>query len=311
MTPEVVLVVARFVHMNCVILLFGGTFFPLYARSASASSKRLERMSRLILSAAALVALLSGLAWFFSTVANMSGTFADALNRETLSSVLWDTDFGRVWAMRLPLMLLVLMATSLRGVSTLSRRLIAFLTILAAMLLASLAGVGHTQVDNGVSSVVHVTSDAVHLLAGGAWLGGLLPLLLFLAPDRGESISRDEAVLVLSRFSGMGYGAVAVLLASGSVNSWFLVGSLSHLIDTTYGQLLSLKLALLGIMLTLAASNRFWLVPAIARSTTANGTGNFLVKLRRHVLAEQMLGLVVVGIVSLLGMLSPAIHGSS
>jgi putative copper export protein len=35
-----------------------------------------------------------------------------------------------------------------------------------------LAGVGHTQGHEGVTAIVHVTADAVHLLAAGAWLGG-------------------------------------------------------------------------------------------------------------------------------------------
>jgi putative copper resistance protein D len=178
------------------------------------------------------------------------------------------------------------------------------------ILLASLAGIGHTQVHEGVSAGVHVTADAVHLLSAGAWLGGLLPLCLFLAPDRTSQASNDEAVRVLSRFSGMGYVAVAALMASGSINSWFLIRSLSHLIDTSYGQLLLAKLGLFGLMLLLALSNRFWLVPAIAQSKTAGGSEHLLARLRRQVGGELVLGLLVVAIVSVLGMLSPAVNGS-
>jgi len=36
----------------------------------------------------------------------------------------------------------------------------------------------------------------------------------------------------------MGYVAVATLIASGLVNSWFLVGSVSGLLETLYGQIL-------------------------------------------------------------------------
>jgi putative copper resistance protein D len=52
-------------------------------------------------------------------------------------------------------------------------------SFLAAVLLASLAGwpaQAISQIEEGWASVVHVGSDAAHLLAAGAWLGGLVPL---------------------------------------------------------------------------------------------------------------------------------------
>lgn len=108
----------------------------------------------------------------------------------------------------------------------------------------------------------------------------------------------------------MAYLAVAALVASGSVNGWFLIGSWSALIGTGYySELLLLKLGLVGLMLCLAASNRFWLVPALAKAATATQSGLALGRLRRNILAEQILGVLVVGIVSLLGTLSPAIQG--
>jgi copper resistance protein D len=55
--------------------------------------------------------------------------------------------------------------------------------LLAGLLLASLALVGHTQTNDGVLWVVHMIADGAHLLAAGAWSGGLLALayLLMLA----------------------------------------------------------------------------------------------------------------------------------
>jgi putative copper resistance protein D len=128
--------------------------------------------------------------------------------------------------------------------------------------------------------------------------------------SRAKQLSNDDAVLVLSRFSGMAYLAVAALVASGLINGWFLVGSLSALIGTTYGELLLLKLGLFGLMLCLAASNRFWLVPALAKAATISQSDLALARLHRNTLAEQILGVLVVGIVSLLGTLSPAIQAS-
>ena len=47
-----------------------------------------------------------------------------------------------------------------------------------------LGWVGHSQIEEGVAGVIHVTSDAAHLLAAGAWLGGLVPLGFILSASR-------------------------------------------------------------------------------------------------------------------------------
>lgn len=69
MTLEVGLVVSRFVHFICAIILFGSAFSALYSPASDSRSKRLTRPLESVLLAAALGALLSGLAWFLFTVA--------------------------------------------------------------------------------------------------------------------------------------------------------------------------------------------------------------------------------------------------
>jgi putative copper resistance protein D len=179
---------------------------------------------------------------------------------------------------------------------------------LAAVLLASLAGTGHAQIEEGV---VHVASDAAHLLAAGAWLGGLVPLG-FILLDYDYSIRNGEPIFDLDRillqFSGMGYVAVAMLIASGFVNSWFMIGSVTSLLKTLYGQILFGKLALFAAMLALAAANRFWLVPRLIETRAGSrAPAVWLGRLRYHVLGEQFLGLLILLAVSLLGTMRPAI----
>lgn len=106
---------------------------------------------------------------------------------------------------------------------------------------------------------------------------------------------------VLIRFSGMGYAAVATPVGGGVVNSWLLIGSVSKLVQTSYGQILVVKLALFAGMLALAIANRFWLVPALL-TTQAGAEGDAV---RRSQLWTHLLG-VLLG-VSILGTLRPAI----
>jgi copper resistance protein D len=107
----------------------------------------------------------------------------------------------------------------------------------------------------------------------------------------------------------MGYVAVATLIGSGLINSWFLVGSVSSLLQTPYGQILLGKLGLFAAMLVLAAANRFWLVPSMIE-TRAVASGEPSVwpgRLRTHVLGEQFLGLMILLAVGFLGTMRPAI----
>lgn len=256
---------------------------------------------------AANVALFSGILWFVFAVANMSGTLEGVLDWEMLSTVLGDTSFGKVWMGRLILMIVTLVVIWNRFDSKSGHRSSVIEPLLAAALLISLAGVGHSQIEEGTAGAIHVVSDAAHLLAAGAWLGGLIPLVLILAPGRRgrEVLPAADLDQVFMRFSGMGYVAVATLVGTGLVNSWYLVGNVTALLTTPYGQLLLVKLALFLGMLSLAAINRFWLVPSMSNAMADKSIWKG--RLRAHVFSEQALGLLVLSIVSVLGTIGPAV----
>ena len=122
-----------------------------------------------------------------------------------------------------------------------------------------------------------------------------------------SDVKSDAEAIVSTTSLAMGYTAVAALVVSGLINGWYLVGSVSALTGSLYGQLLVTKLCLFGGMLALAALNRFWLVPSLMRENAASQPAVLFIRLRRHVLGEQTIGLIVVFVVSLLGMMQPAI----
>ena len=305
---EAGLIVARFLHYVAVTTLAGASLFPLYACGVVESGAP-SRWRQGTLLTAAIIALLSGLVWFVFSVANMSGTLTDVTDPEVVWSVLHDTGFGTVWAVRMTLTVVALGLILLHFASP-PRKARGGLAVpaLAGALLISLAGVGHTQVQDGFAGLVHVVSDAAHLLAAGAWLGGLVALALILVAYNRDRGAKGDLDRILMRFSGMGYVAVATLVGSGLVNSWYLVGTVTSLLTTQYGQLLLAKLALFAGMLLLAVINRFWLVPSTSKSA-AEGGGSpvWTVRLRNHVLGEQFLGLMILVIVSVLGTMAPAI----
>jgi copper resistance protein D len=303
---EAALIAARFLHFATALALFGLAIFPLYTFPSRVGSTPLCRWLRLRLRLAGLLALLSGIAWALLTIATMTGSLRDAVDQATLSSVLQETSFGQVFVARLAL--LVALLATVRGCKSSDHP--DWITAgLSGAVLATLAVVGHTHVSDGAAHVIHVSADGAHLLAAGAWLGGLLALahVLALAHRSPSPLHCTEASNALLRFSGMGYTAVAALVVSGLINGWYLVGSVSALTGSLYGQLLVTKLCLFGGMLALAALNRFWLVPSLMRENAASQPAVLFIRLRRHVLGEQTIGLIVVFVVSLLGMMQPAI----
>jgi putative copper export protein len=64
----------------------------------------------------------------------------------------------------------------------------------------------------------------------------------------------------------MGYAAVALLAATGAINTLLLVGNVDSLAGTPYGRLLSLKILLFSVMVVLALINRFRLLPRLPQT---------------------------------------------
>jgi copper transport protein len=125
----------------------------------------------------------------------------------------------------------------------------------------------------------------LHAAALIFWMGSLVPLLFALrgpGPDR-----------VLQRFSSIAVPAVAVLILSGATLTWLQSGSPAALPGSSYGMVLALKLALVGLLLALAARNRLVLTP-----TLAAGGPQAAPRLRRAIGAEIVLGLAILALAS-------------
>jgi copper resistance protein D len=310
---EVGLITARFMHFAAVMALFGLALFPLYAHrsSAAGSRARLGGWLNAWLWGAALLGLLSALGWGWFTIVNVVGSPSAAADPDNFLTVMREMRFGQVWVARLLLVgaLLALLARRSNG----SHHADWAIILVTGLFLLSLAFIGHTQSHDGPLGVIHVSADAVHLLAAGAWFGGLLALghLLMLARRRPSPVHHADATAALTHFSGMGYIAVAALIGSGLINAWMLVGSPGKLVTTRYGELLLLKLCLLVGMLALAALNRFRIVPSLLAGQEGTRSAALpLFWLQRNVIGEQVLGLGVILVVAYLGTMQPAIVAS-
>lgn len=116
----------------------------------------------------------------------------------------------------------------------------------------------------------------VHLAGVAYWTGALVPLLIVAS---GSDL--DRVAVVLGRFSAVAVAAVGALIVSGGTLLWLLLGTVDAALNSAYGQVVLLKLALVAGLLTLAALNKFRLTTRIARGDIAAAAS-----LRRSIGAE-------------------------
>lgn len=176
-----------------------------------------------------------------------------------------------------------------------------------AVALATFAWTGHGAAEPGVAGLVHAASDVLHLLAAGLWVGALVAFAGLLGGRDMSAAARQATRRALANFAGTGSLIVAILVLTGLVNSWFLVGPtrVADLPTSPYGMLLLLKLGLFVGMLALAAHNRFRLAPALGTALLHGRPGTALAGMRRSVLMELAAGLAVLALVAGLGTLAP------
>jgi putative copper export protein len=275
----VILVAARGLYFAAAMALFGEAAFAALLRKrlpivAPAATTQL-RWALLSL------ALLASGAWLVLAAADMAGTAPDAA---ITAQVLRGTLFGAVFAARIVLLLaLAVMLTCNSGA-----RWIALASGLALVLPAI---TGHAATSSPANfTAIGAVLDAVHLLAGGIWIGGLAALAAL--------FRRKEAniILVLSLFSEVAVIAVLLLAMTGLINAASILLGDKGAVSALYLTVLGCKLALVLAMLGLAAANRFRLLPRGDMPAIA-----------RNAAIELGLGLMAVLLAGALGQLPPTL----
>ena len=304
------LITARTAHIGASILLAGIFTFDAIilspgARVGTGDFQEVERRLLRLAVWSLIAAILSGLLWFWLEVASMNElSLKNALSAAAWRAVLFETRFGRVWQLRFGVFVAAFPLIWLcREPVKACRALILILSLLSVVFLASLALISHAAAAS--IQPLGLLGDMLHLCAAGGWIGGLVPLVIFLARTCASLALGEIVAAALQRFSTLSLCCVGVLVVSGISNSWLLVGSFHALFATAYGRLLLFKLALFGILIVFGARNRF-LIKAKLVKTPADK--DLLPQLRRNVICEACFGAAVVAIVACLGVTPPAGH---
>jgi copper resistance protein D len=306
------IILARAVHIGACLLFFGIFAFDRFVMTVTFANAKTDirdfwqtriRFFNLVLLP---IILLSGFAWFVLVAMAMSG---QSLQAGILKTVWSQTQFGTVWKLRLSLEVAAVITAMLFHFSGSSAAFKRFLTwsqlFFSGALLGSLAWAGHGR----ETSAWHLFADVLHLFAAGFWPAGLLPLALLLRQLRQSPDPAHWYFLasIVRRFSALSLGSVTLLAATGFINSWFLAGSFSNLIEQVYGRWLLAKIILFCFAVAIGAVNLLWLKPRLLlENSRAQNPETTVARLQSNVQMELALGVAIVIIVAILGILPPA-----
>jgi copper resistance protein D len=281
MDAPLALVLSRWCFFSAAAILFGSSLFRLYGPSgAQFVGAWPYKIAARALSAVAFVAAAAWLLALSHSLDAQNNLFA------TSWTVLTQTTFGPDWAARLAFAAIAVVAAAF------DTRLIVFVS--SAMLLICEGGDGHAAAHGWFGEAV----QAVHVLAAGAWIGGLFPLTSTLfSAQRSDAPAATFATV--RRFSSIAIAAVVAILATGVVNVLLLKPAL--VLTSLYARVLGLKLTLVTAMIALAIFNRVHLT---RRLNTPSGREAMRALIRTAV-CEGALGFTILAAVAWLGLLDP------
>ncbi len=315
--------VDRLIVATGLLVLLGGAGLVAVARLPTPAwqlTRRVEGRAWWLLRGAwwvTLVATLAGLLLYGPFTAGLP--LSRALDATLLGHTV-GTRFGGVWAVRV--LLLLLLVASLRawaaweGTWTGTSAWVA-VGVLAAALVVTPALSGHAA--GGPDAALGAVVGVVHFSAAAVWFGGVVLLGTCVLPRP------DVGVLqAVPRFSSAAFTAMVVIVVTGMVQSWRQLGSLQALGHTTYGRLLAAKVAVFLLLIAVAGRSRVVVRRKLMARALVGATApdrdeqrgarpelgddpdnGSLWLLRRLVLAEVIIAVVVLAVTALLGIATP------
>jgi len=282
----------RFAHFAALMLLWGGSgFVILFCRPPLAQT--LQNSQRGAWRAAGGLAVATACLATLVEAARLQGEWPGAVDPDVLSAMA-GIHTGAMWLAQIVLGLALLPCLMRPG----PRRL-GLIGLLSGAQLAALALGGHAAQRSGWEGDVQRIVQAAHLLAAGAWVGWLVPLAGCLRRLHADTL-RAVIAPALRRFSLAGHVAVFITVATGALNTAFILGRGLFGPPSDYRTLLLAKLAAVCLMILLAILNRYVFVPGMRRDQD-----DTLRALRRGTVTEIVLAAAVLALVSVFASMDP------
>lgn len=244
-TVEALYGIARGLSYGALLLLIGAVVFRLLVWRAPG------RWPGRLLLAAGLTGLLASAAAFPLQGLLATGLGLGALLDGPVLSASADANAGLASAIRAGLWLALLAALLPRR--TWARGDTVVVAALVAGIVATLPWGGHAGTQE--PGAVLVPADVAHVVGAGAWLGGLVCLLVAFWP-RGAAPGDPGTAAATGAFSRLALASVVLLVVAGTVQAWWYLGSVGALVEGAYGIALLAKIALVAVVVALGARNR-------------------------------------------------------
>ena len=159
-------------------------------------------------------------------------------------------------------------------------------TLAIFLILFSFIVIGHST-KGGILTQSLVT---IHLIGLSYWIGSLLPLKKMC-----NIADFKELKTITHSFGNYAVFYILTLLIAGSIFSFILIGNISNLFNTIYGNVLMIKILFAMLLISLGALNKLFLVP---RLDINNATT--IIKLKRSINVEMIIVLIIFFSTSLL-----------
>jgi putative copper resistance protein D len=305
MADDWINIALRFGQYIDLTALLGVAIFGVYALGLNQRAAPIVQR----FSVAMVVAGCGGIALSVAAMAFMAKAMVGAesyseMTAHMYSMVITGTSMGVAWIVRVVALVACVGLAASR--IELKARFIG-LSAICSVAAATLAWAGHAAMNDGLRGLVHLASDITHLWAAGAWIGALFAFVMLavtpteVSPHAAEVLSQTSA-----GFAKLGTVIVGTLVVTGSLNYLMIVGpSIEGVLTSPYGVLLATKLTLFAGMLALAAVNRFKLSPRLEAAASIGDHAIAVKLLRKSLLSETGLAILVVACVAWLGVLSP------
>jgi len=143
-------------------------------------------------------------------------------------------------------------------------------------------------------SALSIGTDIVHFMCVSAWMGGLVTMVMLGRRWQGESPQ------VISWFSFTATITMPIMVATGVAQAWRMMDGLQNIFSTTYGMVLSVKVALVLVAIGAGARAR-----RVFKSKQVDSQDLTKLRFSRTIVVEGAIGVVVLAATAVLVSVPP------
>ena len=324
--PSPIEVADRWLNLLADTIFLGGSIFTLLVwiptvanrrdKSTDALNRKMTLQSIRMLTGAAVVALFATILSLIIQAYTVAGSSSLTDITGEAYTIVSSTRIGTYWTLRMTTVLAAICASTLvLRTKKLSRASFSLLLTVGLLLSLSTSLTSHNAAATSYFPALNLLSDWIHLVAVGAWVGGLACLVLTLTAFK--ELNGKVLAELIRRFSSVALVSVGVIGLTGLYNLLLEVGSLSALFSTAYGQILLVKLSIFAPMIAFGAINQFALYDHIvaanakSRRTGERRAGRSFNRFKLSIRSEISLGIILLLVVGILTASSPVAQTST